>query len=188
MAEGAPRRIVLVGFMAAGKTRLGRLLAERIGWRHVDLDAEVEHRAGCSIAEIFRAEGEAGFRAREAAATDTVAGADRLVVSTGGGWAAQRGLWERLAPGTFFVWLYASPAELLVRARAGGSRRPLLAPGTPAERVAELLREREPFYRRADIHISNEGRRASETVSELVRVLAERGIIPPRPALSKTQS
>src|SRR5450755_42182 len=77
--------IFLVGFMATGKTTVGRILAARLGWRLVDLDDVIAREAGRTVPEIFEAEGEAGFRAREARALAAASAERRAVVATGGG-------------------------------------------------------------------------------------------------------
>ena len=101
--DGPIRRVVLVGFMASGKTEVGRILAERLGWAHVDLDRLIEERAGRRVAEIFAADGEAAFRRLEAEATVEVAARERLVISPGGGWITNPMLLDALGPGTLSV-------------------------------------------------------------------------------------
>ncbi|MBI3505909.1 MAG: shikimate kinase [Proteobacteria bacterium] len=84
--NGTPRRnIFLIGFMASGKTKMGRLLAERLGWRFIDTDAEIERSARMKIADIFERHGEAGFRRLEVRAVARAAKGRRRVVSVGGG-------------------------------------------------------------------------------------------------------
>jgi shikimate kinase len=92
-----PRRVVLWGFMASGKTAVGAALARRLAWEHLDLDAEVVRRAGCSIAELFRTRGEPEFRRLEAEATAAVIDREEVVLSPGGGWITNPDL-PRLLP------------------------------------------------------------------------------------------
>lgn len=142
-------RIFLIGYRGTGKTTVGRLLAARLGWAFADADAELEARAGCTIAEIFRAEGEPGFRDREAAVLADLAELPDHVVATGGGVvlrAANRGL---LKASGFVAWLHAPADVLLRRIEADpttAARRPNLVAGGLAEIVA-LLAVREPLYR-----------------------------------------
>src|SRR5690606_38832104 len=103
MQDAPLERVVLVGFMASGKTTVGRLLAERLGWRHLDLDAEIEREEGRSVAEIFRAEGEAYFRRREAVTGERLLAEPRTVLTPGGGWAADPARLDRLPEGTLTV-------------------------------------------------------------------------------------
>src|ERR1700742_506775 len=82
---GSVSRIVLTGFMGAGKTTVGALLARRLGWDFVDSDRIVESRAGCTVAQIFEREGEPAFREKEAAAVRDLAKGERVVIGLGGG-------------------------------------------------------------------------------------------------------
>jgi len=111
----------LVGMMGAGKTEVGRRLAVRLGRPFVDSDAEVEVEAGATVAEIFAREGEAGFRRRERAAIERVAGTS-AVVSLGGGAMAQPGMPARLAGSGRTVYLRARPETLLARVGAAEER------------------------------------------------------------------
>lgn len=143
------KRIVLIGFMGAGKTTVGAELARRAGWRHLDLDAWIEATHGAPVARIFAAEGEAAFRALETEATRAAASHDRLVVSTGGGWPLNPEHWRLLRPGGWFVWLRAGLETSLRRARADATVRPLLD-GAAATAASALLAAREPLYAAAD--------------------------------------
>ncbi len=143
----------LVGLMGAGKTTVGQRLAELLARPFVDTDVEIERAAGRSVAEIFAAEGEAGFRARERAAVDRAAAAGPRVVSLGGGAIAQPGMAERLGEAGTIVYLRARPATLVARVGEWEDR-PLLrgldAPGRLA-RLEALLRDRSRHYERAHI-------------------------------------
>ena len=112
--DASTRRIVLTGFMGAGKTTVGRLLAEELGWRFLDLDAHLETRAGASVASIFADHGEAHFRRLESSALASALGQVDTVLALGGGTPEQ--LTNRLlleqTPGTVVVFLDA-PFETL---------------------------------------------------------------------------
>lgn len=166
-----PHRILLVGFMGAGKTAVGAELARRLGWRHLDLDACIEAGAGLSVAEIFAREGEAGFRRREHAATRAVAGQREVVVSTGGGWVQDPANWQLLGGDSTLVWLRVRLETALARAAAGGATRPLLAGPDPEARAAALMAAREPLYARADLTLDADdlspGRAAAEILTRL---------------------
>jgi shikimate kinase len=151
------QRVVLVGFMGSGKSSVGAELARRLGWEHLDLDREIEAREGRTVPEIFRAEGEPYFRAREAEATVEVAGRSGVVLSPGGGWITNPGLLERLGPGTLSVWLRVSPETVLERVAPTRGDRPLLDVPDPLSVVRRLLAEREPFYRRAGLVVDTDG-------------------------------
>jgi shikimate kinase len=168
--------VVLVGFMCSGKSTVGRALAERLGWRFVDLDREVERRAGLRVAEIFAAHGEPAFRAAEAAATDEAAMHEGVVLAPGGGWITNPALLDRLGPGTLAAWLTVSPGEVLRRAAASPGERPLLLGPDPAGTVRRLLAERERFYARADLVVPTDGRDLDDVVLEIERELIARGV------------
>lgn len=166
------QRVVLVGFMCAGKSAVGALLARALGWQAVDLDARVEAAAGMPVREIFAAHGEAEFRRLEREATAEVAGRAAVVVSTGGGWAADERNWARLGPGSFCVWLRISAEEAVRRAAGTPGQRPLLAGPEPLARARELLARREPLYARAHARVeaaAGPAEEVAEVVERLVR-------------------
>ncbi len=170
------RTIWRVGMMGAGKTAVGAALARRLGRPFVDSDAEVEARAGRSIAALFEAEGEPAFRARERGVIDALAGRPG-VVALGGGAIAQPGARERLAANGVIVWLRARPETLLSRVR-GGESRPLLAGldrGARLARLRGLLAAREPHYAAADLALDTDERGVEDLAAELAKRLASHG-------------
>ena len=151
MPTSAPHpRVFLIGYRGTGKTTVGRLLADRLGWGFVDADDRIEATAGRSIAEIFAAEGEAGFRDREAAAVAELARLDRHVVSTGGGVILRPANRELLRAAGFVAWLTADPDTIWTRLLTDpttAARRPNLTASGGADEVRTLLAAREPLYR-----------------------------------------
>lgn len=141
--------VALVGFMAAGKTAVARLLAQRLGKKLVELDALIEQRAGKTVARIFAEDGETAFREWEIAVIKEVAAAKNQVIATGGGIVLNTINVDRLRRGGVIVYLEASPAAILKRARADTTVRPLLAGGDKAGIIVKLLRFRRPYYERA---------------------------------------
>ena len=164
------RRIVLVGFMASGKSTVGRRLADRLGWDFVDFDEEIERRSGLTVGEIFRRFGEPAFRQMEGELTREFGGLERAVLAPGGGWITQPGAIERLAPGSLVVWLRVSPEEAVRRALRAPTHRPLLAGPDPLRRARLLLADREPFYRRADVVVDVDGRDPDDVAAEIAAV------------------
>jgi shikimate kinase len=175
-------RVVLLGFMAAGKTAVGAELARRLGWEQVDLDREIERRAGRTVAGIFAADGEAGFRRLEAEATAEIAGRRGIVLSPGGGWITGAGLLESLGAGTLSVWLQVDPEEAIRRAGAEPRERPLLAGPDPLSAARKLLAEREPLYARADLHLPTAGRSPVQLAEAIERAVRARGMASAGPA------
>lgn len=138
-------RLLLVGMMGSGKTTVGRLLAERLGWRYVDSDEEVEAATGQTVAQLFEEGGEEGFRAAETAAlVGALADDGPVVVAVAGGAVLDPANRDLLRRSGTVVWLRARPETLAGRV-GSGAHRPLLA-GSPAETVVRLDASRRPLY------------------------------------------
>ncbi len=169
------QRIVLTGFMGAGKSTVGRLLAAELGWQFVDIDAEVEEKYGRSIAEIFAEEGETVFRRRESAAIARALGRRGVVIALGGGapeMLTNRLLLEQTA-GTAVIFLDAPFEVLFDRCvlQEGAAVRPVLL---DPEAAAERFRTRVPLYRRcAQHHILTVEQQPTETVHAILVRLSE---------------
>jgi shikimate kinase len=169
--------IWLVGMMGAGKSAVGRTLARRRGLDFVDTDARVEDSAGASVAEIFAREGEAGFRRRERAAVEAVAGR-AVVAALGGGAVAQPGVAERIAACGTVVYLRARP-ETLARRVGESDARPLLVGHDAAgrrERLAQLLAEREIHYARSHVVVDTDDADVEAVCDRIERALAAREV------------
>ena len=173
------RRVVLIGFSGAGKSTVGRLLADRLSWRLIDTDAEIERREGRSIPEIFREDGEMAFRAIERTVFGEALGGEEVVIATGGGAVANEAAWSGSmlgARGTLSVLLDA-PAEALharlvaqQAADASGAERPMLEGDDPLARIALLKDQRAPWYRRADVVVPVNGLAVEEIVDTIAAV------------------
>lgn len=160
------RRLFLVGFMGAGKTTVGRLLAQRLGWRFVDLDEELERRQGRSIARIFADYGEPYFRqAEQELLEETLAVAEPAVVALGGGTFAQPANWARIrADGGVTVWLECPLPELRRRCR-GLPNRPLFRDAASFRRLYE---QRLPYYEKADFRVDADRSDPAAVVEEIL--------------------
>ena len=166
------RRILLVGFMGAGKTSVGTLLARRTGWRFVDIDQEIEAEAGLTIPEIFAAAGEPAFRRREADAVQRWLRQDHVVLAPGGGWAAKEGRLEGVPPGTATVWLQVGPEEAVRRAGSSPGRRPLLAGDDPLRTARRMLEARTPRYAEARWRVDTERSSVEDVTAQILNCLA----------------
>ena len=162
------RAVILIGFMGTGKSSVGRALARRTGRELLDLDALIVAAAGKSINEIFAGEGEPRFRELETAELRRLAGREgNFILATGGGAVIapeNRAVFREL--GTV-VNLTAPSAVICHRLRHAADR-PLLKEGAATEKVARMLREREPYYAEADIRIDTAGKKIEDVVTEIM--------------------
>lgn len=159
--------IALVGLSGAGKSTVGVALAERLGWPLVDTDALIAADAGCSIAEIFAAEGEAAFREREAAALAAALAGPPCILATGGGIVLRAENREQLRSQAVVVWLDAPDSTILARLAAHAERRPLLA-DDPAARLAALRHARAALYADVARFTIDTGKLHPEAVAALI--------------------
>jgi shikimate kinase len=165
------RNVVLVGFMGAGKSVCGRLLARRLDRCFVETDDMIVARDGRSIPEIFRQDGEETFRRLEGEAVAALALKSGDVIATGGGLPCREGRMEALRELGTVVWLRGELPELLARARQAGAR-PMLNDRTPAE-IEALYRAREPYYARAHLSVDTAGLGIDQVVARLLATLRE---------------
>ena len=165
--------------MGSGKSTLGPIVANVLGYRFLDLDAAIEARAGKPIPHLFEEDGEAAFRALEAEALRATAQHDGVVIALGGGaLAVPENLAWALAHGTV-VYLHVPAAVLVRRLRRGRAERPLLyddagqrlAPEALKARVEALLDRREPFYQQAHVVVEMGKKGVGHTVDAVVRAL-----------------
>lgn len=174
-----PRRIdgpiVLVGLSGAGKTVVGRRLAERLGWAFIDLDTEIERLAGKRIPHIFAEAGEADFRSLEAEATSAIETAHQTVIATGGGWMDRPELRDRW-PAGMRVWLQVDPSVALERLAEDRATRPLLSDPRPAATLVAILAARLPSYALSEYTVRTDGRPADGVVEEIMGLLEGRKV------------
>lgn len=142
------RSIFLIGMMGAGKSTVGRLLAQHLQFEFIDADRELEERSGVPIPTIFDIEGEAGFRRREVALLDELSQRGGIVLATGGGAVLDDAVAQALRARGLVIYLRASADEIFRRTRNDRSR-PLLQTPNPRAVIDRLVAEREPLYERA---------------------------------------
>ncbi len=176
------RTVVLVGLMGAGKTKVGRRLASRLGLPFFDSDQEIEAAAGESIEEIFANRGERAFRDGERRVILRLLGEPVHVLATGGGAfmdAATRATVRRRGVS---LWLRAD-LEVLVQRVSRRGNRPLLKEGDPRDILAALIERRHPVYAEADVILDSGDGSAETTVSRALAALAAcpRAVEPPEP-------
>jgi shikimate kinase len=171
MAAVPAGNVILVGFMGAGKSVCGRLLARRLGRCFVETDDMIVARAGKTISEIFHQDGEEAFRRLEGEAVDALRLKTGEVIATGGGLPCREGRMETLRELGTVVWLRGELPELLARAVRAGAR-PMLAGRTPAE-VEALYRSREPYYARAHLTVDTAGLGVDQVVARALLVLRD---------------
>jgi len=163
--------------MGAGKSTVGRLLSNRLGFSFVDTDSLVEERAGANIPWIFDVEGENGFRQRETGVLEELAELNSYVIATGGGIVTKEGniaLLKQL--GTVFF-LTAS-VEHLVQRTARDKKRPLLQVENPRAKIVELVLKREPLYRQAaDYVIATDTRGTKNVVAQILELISSRKLL-----------
>lgn len=162
------RSVALVGMMGSGKSTVGALLAERLGWPFFDTDLLLEATFGRSVSEIFAGPGEPAFRRAEGMLVTLLASARPAVIATGGGLWASPEIRDRLSGFARAAWLDV-PADLLwERLRAHGlERRPVLSGPEPRQALDRLLADREPLYRLAEWRV-NCGESSAETIVEQI--------------------
>ena len=166
-----PERVLLVGFMASGKSSVGKELASRLGWAFEDFDTAIEARAGKSVSQIFSEDGEDEFRRLESGVAEELLARSDTVVASGGGWPAQPGAWNMVTEDILSVWLKVSPAVSVRRASEQGPTRPLLDGGDATERATALLLGREASYRRARYTLDSEQYSPLELAGEIVKLM-----------------
>lgn len=177
MSNKEAKPIFLVGMMGAGKSTVGKSLAECLGMDFVDLDEELERRCGVSIPFIFREEGEEGFRRRESALIEEFTRAKGLVVATGGGAVTQEKNRTLLKNAPIFTVHLKVSAEQCYR-RTKNSDRPLLQCENPLEKITLLLESRNPLYGEvASLTVDTDGKASKRVAEELNQTLINLQVI-----------
>ena len=166
------RPIVLVGLMGAGKTSVGRRLAEKLGVPFVDADHEIEAAAGKPIKEIFADHGEAYFREGERRVIQRLIGNGAQVLATGGGAYMNDETRQRIQEHGISVWLRAS-LPLLMKRVTKRQDRPLLQTEDPETVMRNLMEKRYPVYALADVTVESRDVQHGQMVNDVIRALAQ---------------
>lgn len=170
------KNVILVGFMGAGKTAVGKILARLLKRDFVDLDEKIEEREGMPIAEIFAKKGETYFRKVEKEVVKKASLLTGVVTATGGGAVIDKENVVNLKSSGSIFYLYASPDKVLERTK-GHVHRPLLNVSDPKGKISELLAKRADFYAQADYRIDTDNLSADEVAKKIISLLKEDGAI-----------
>lgn len=159
--------------MATGKSAVGKIVADSIGYTFIDVDTLIEEEAGVSVSKIFEVEGEVSFRERETRMIHDVSRLQKSVISTGGGAMIRPENREMLKKSGVVICLEATVEEILKRAGKRESR-PLINVENPHEAVRKLLEDRKTFYDEADIHIDTSGKPQKRIAGEILSLWKEK--------------
>ena len=170
------RNIILVGPMGAGKTTIGKQLAQQLGRNFYDSDREIEKHTGANIPLIFELEGEEGFRKREKSILIKLAEKQEIVLATGGGVVLDPDNRAQLSKNGYVIYLSAPLTQLFNRTSKDRNR-PLLQTENPRKKLEEIIAARDPLYREvADIIIETDDKPVRNVVKNLLVLLKEQNI------------
>jgi len=170
--DRARERIALIGLRGAGKSTLGRKLAQMLGVPFVELDQEVEKEAGARLGEVFAMYGQDAFRRFERRALERVLNQhERAVIAAGGGLVTDPETYEMLIERCFCIWLKASPEEHMARVIAQGDMRPFKGRSAALDEIRRLLADRDPLYGRAPATVQTSGRTLKQSLNEIRKAL-----------------
>ncbi len=168
-------RVALIGLRGAGKSTLGRMLADGLGVPFVELNRIVERLAGCEVSEIHSLYGAKAYRRYEQRALEeTVTSFPRAVIATGGGLVSEPSTLEFLLAHCYTVWLRASPEEHMQRVVAQGDTRPMAGNREAMDDLKRILASREPFYAKADFEFDTSGKTLADAFLQLGADVSQR--------------
>ncbi|MBI5328387.1 MAG: shikimate kinase [Deltaproteobacteria bacterium] len=165
------KNIVLTGFMGTGKSSVGRRLAKELNLKFVDTDDLIEKKAGMGISEIFAKFGEGYFRLLESKVIHEISSNTDMVIATGGGAIINPLNFETLKRNGTIICLTASIDEIFSRI-GKGDERPLISEGDNKEVISNLLKAREPFYKKTDFIIDTTAKTVGEVVKEIKKIVS----------------
>ena len=181
-ASGRMERIALVGLRGAGKSTLGTMLAQHLGWSFIELSREVESEAGLRVDEIFDLWGQAAYRRYERRALERILRTrSKVVLASGGGLASEAATLERLLDSCITIWLKAQPREHWDRVIRQGDHRVEGSGDTEAlADMRRILAQRDAFYGKADVQLSTSGKTPRQSLKQLIAIVEKQRAAPPR--------
>lgn len=169
---GNVKNIVLVGFMGAGKTSVGKLLADMARWSYIDTDDLVEEAAGKTISEIFAEDGEPAFRELETRVLQSLIDKRRSVIATGGGIVLKKENRDLIKQIGVSFYLKASPATIYQRIK-NETHRPLLQVDNPQKKIEEILSQRADIYERMEVVIDTDGLTVKKIAAAIANIVSQ---------------
>jgi XRE family transcriptional regulator, aerobic/anaerobic benzoate catabolism transcriptional regulator len=171
-AKDRHARIALIGLRGAGKSTLGVKLAQTVKAPFIELDREIAKEAGMDLSEIFSLYGQSGYRRIELRVLERILrDYPRAVLSVGGGVVSEKETYDRLLGSCFTVWVKANPEDYMARVMAQGDFRAMAENDEAMEDLRRILEAREPFYRKADVHLDTSGESAEQSFLKLKQAL-----------------
>jgi XRE family transcriptional regulator, aerobic/anaerobic benzoate catabolism transcriptional regulator len=168
----AADRVALLGLRGAGKSTLGKKLAEQLGVQFIELDHEVEREAGAKLGEVFAMYGQDAFRRFERRALERVLREEaRSVIAAGGSLVTDPGTYEVLLESCRCVWLKTSPEEHMSRVIAQGDMRPFKGRSAALAEIRKLLQDRDKLYARAGVTIDTSGKSVKQSLDQLKKAI-----------------
>ena len=164
--------VVFIGLMGAGKSRIGRLLANELDLPFIDSDLEIERAAGCTVPEIFERDGEASFRKAEQRIISSLLNGRVIVLATGGGAVTNPETAELIWNNSISIWLRAE-VDVLLKRISGCDKRPLLKQNDPEAVLRNLAERRNQIYEKASIIVESKEVAQNITLEEVIRKLYE---------------
>ncbi|MBV9394649.1 MAG: helix-turn-helix transcriptional regulator [Methylobacteriaceae bacterium] len=166
-------RVALIGLRGAGKSTLGRIVAEKLGWQFVELNKEIERDNGMSVPEIFAMYGQEGYRRFEQAALRKLIARDGpMLLATGGGIVAEPVTFDLILSSFYTIWLKAEPEEHMRRVREQGDLRPMAGDASAMQELRAILVSREPFYAQARATVDTADSSVEEAAERLQALIA----------------
>jgi len=166
------KNIFLIGMMGTGKSTLGVKLAEKLEWSFVDLDAQIEKRAGTSISEIFSKQGEEAFRDMESEILVEVCRNNHQVIATGGGIILRDKNRMLMKKQGYQIWLKATPETIFTRVKDNPSR-PVLGAVPTLEKIRSVLSQRETYYSKAPINMNTDAHSPEILTDWIIQLLVK---------------